>query len=430
MRRTIVGFERLGDLTVLKLVDAPTDIPGMGENAIVRLAMPDGTPVERGRALLEQLSLHPPVKDGLAAALTLPASSEPAPLYFHVVAAAADELPWEELYAAPHGFCALDPRWPIGRIAKRRRPMKTRTFVAPLNLVAVLSAAGRSGLPQFRALLDALDSENARAIGVRLTVISGEQAVLEAAHAVGQPNVSAQMIASTPSDLAGQIKRARPHLLHLLCHGGAVAGVRTLAFAHRADFEGGEDTGSVRLKVPALASALLSCDPWLVVLSACETAGATGAPALAHDLVCHGVPAAVGMRRLMDLGDTNRFCKAMYPEVLATVRDAVVSDGPPEVREIDWAASLTAPRLSLSGVDPSQTDAWSDPVLYVQDDPLRVFPASSAPSADSFSRLRAHLAVWEEYLAALDQVTVDPGVLEYVRNRIAELRQQLPGEWG
>ncbi|TPQ22490.1 CHAT domain-containing protein [Streptomyces sporangiiformans] len=430
MKRTVVGFEPLGDQTVLKLVDAPTDIPGIGENAIARLTMPDGTLVERGRALLEQLSLHPPVKAGLGAALSLPLTAEPAPLYFHVLAACADELPWEQLYDDTHGFCALDRRWPIGRIAKRRRPVKARAFVPPLRIVAVLSAAGRSGVPQLNALLDALGSEDARAIDVHVHVISGEQAVLDTANAAGRANVSAELIAPTSPELARQISQAKPHILHLLCHGGAVAGVRTLAFATLPDFDAEDDTGSLRLKVADLVSALLSCDPWLVVLSACETAEATDSLALAHEIVCHGIPAAVGMRRLVDLTDTNRFCEAMYPEVLAAVRGAVGPSQVPEVREIDWATSLTAPRVSMGGAHPSEADSWSDPVLYVQDDPLRVYPGSPSLSTVDYSRLRAHLDFWEGYLATLDPLAVEPAVLEHVGARIAELRSQLPRESG
>jgi hypothetical protein len=50
------------------------------------------------------------------------------------------------------------------------------------------------------------------------------------------------------------------------------------------------------------------------VLSACDTAEAADGPALAHALVAGGIPAVVGMRRLVDLTDANRFCAALYPE--------------------------------------------------------------------------------------------------------------------
>ena len=98
----------------------------------------------------------------------------------------------------------------------------------------------------------------------------------------------------------------------MLCHGGMSAGVRTLALATAADFAGQEETGLVRLKVADLVGALAKCNPWLVVLAACETAESGDGPALAHDLANSGVPAVIGMRRLVDIGDTDRFCAALY----------------------------------------------------------------------------------------------------------------------
>ena len=431
MSRTIVSFEPFGATTVFKLEDAPNDIPGIGENEIADVSPLAGEGIiERGKALLERLTKHPPVQAGLHAALTAPPGGEPAPLYFHMLAASADELPWELIYDGQHGFCALDERWPIGRIARRRRHIKVRTFEPPLRIVAVLSAAGRSGLPQLKVLLKAVASDDAAAIGTHLHVISADEAVLDAA--AGLANVSAQMIAGQARDLRKQIKKAKPDILHLLCHGGAAAGLRRLAFATLADVDavaGGAPAeaaiGSLGLTVADLISALQSCDPWLLVLGACDTAEAADGPALAHDLASGGIPAVVGMRRLVDLGDTNRFCTALYPEILAAIKTAVAVDGPPGERTIDWATSLTAPRISMSGADPSRVDAWTDPVLYVQDDPFKVAPTLPTRSQVDYSRQRGKLDVWEGYLAKLDPATTNPAVLAEVLRTIAELRASL-----
>ena len=255
MMRTIVTFERLGTETTFKLDDAPLDIPGLGENLVIDIShVTGGTLVERGEALIALLNRHEPIRAGLGAVLASPPGSAPSPLYFHVRAASADALEWEQIYAAPYGFCALDKRWPVGRIAARSRPVNDRTFTPPLRIVAVLSAAGRSGVPQLQAILAGLRTPEAAAIGVSLHVISGEEAVLSAA--VG-PGVTSELIAATVPGLARQITRARPHILHTLCHGGAVAGLRTLAFAHLGDFEAGiQDSGSVRLSVPDLVEVL------------------------------------------------------------------------------------------------------------------------------------------------------------------------------
>ena len=74
MSRTIVSFEPFGTTTIFKLEDAPNDIPGIGENEIADVSplTAEGI-IERGKALLERLTKHPPVQAGLHAALTAPA---------------------------------------------------------------------------------------------------------------------------------------------------------------------------------------------------------------------------------------------------------------------------------------------------------------------------------------------------------------------
>jgi hypothetical protein len=433
MSRTIVSFEPFGNLTIFKLEDAPYDIPGLGDHEFADVSpLTAGGIIQRGQALLERLTAHPPVLNGLQAALTVPPGGEPAPLYFHMVAASADELPWEQIYDKHHGFCALDERWPIGRIARRRRPLTVRTFEPPLRIVAVLSAAGRSGLPQLQTLLATVASPEAAALGTHLHVISGDEDVLNAA--AGHPNVSCETIAGHAPGLCHQIEEAEPDILHLLCHGGAAAGLRRLAFATVADFDavaGGAGaeaaTGSLRLSVDALTVALVSIDPWLVVLGACDTAEAANGPALAHDLANGGVPAVIGMRRLVDLNDTNQFCAALYPQVLAAIKNAVAANGPAEPRTIDWAMSLTAPRVRMGGPDPSLVDAWTDPVLYVQEEPFKVAftPASPTPNPADYAHQQGRLDVWKGYLARLDPATINPDLLEEVLRTIAAIEASL-----
>lgn len=426
---TIIGFEPRGRRTTFKLEYAPTDIPDEHANVDLDLTpLPEGTLDVRGQALVERLSRHQPVRDGLAAALAQPVGAGPHALYFRMASASADELPWEQIYDAARGFCVLDQRWPIARIARRQRELNDRVFTRPLRLLAVLSAGPRrSGLHQLRTLLTVAGSVDAAAVGVQLHVLSGEEAVLAEATGAGLRNVTSERIAATPQGLANQIIAAKPQLVHVLCHGGAAAGVRTLALATLADFDAEEELGSVRLKAPDLATALYPSDPWLAVLAACDTADAAdGMPPLAHDIVNQGVPAVIGMRRPVDLGVTNQFCAGLYPQLLTIVRAAVsAAAGPPVPRTIDWAPALSLPRMTISGRDPCTVDVWSDPVLYVQSTPLRVVTLSPALSPEDYARRRAKLDVWEGQLAILDPRTANPAYLAEVREQVAELRAAL-----
>jgi hypothetical protein len=431
MIRTILTFERLGEQTVLKLDRATGDFIGLGDNCPVDLTtLPDGTLVERGAGLVALLQNHRTVRDGLAAALAAPLGSPPSPIYFHVRASSADVVAWELIYEASHGFCALDGRWPVGRIASRSEDLETRVFTPPLRIVAVLSAAARDGRPQLQALADAVDQANAAAVEVGLHVISGDQNVCDEALRHG---ATTELIKPTAPALARQIADAQPHLLHVLCHsGGTVAGVRTLAFAHSADFDayeaGDPDAlGSVRLPVVGLVAALKPCNPWLAVLSACETALASGQRdglAVAHEMVCGGLPAVIGMRRLVDLSETDRFCTAFYPQAFAVIRQALSPGGPPgqpQVRTLDWAEALTAPRVVMAGMDPTAVDSWTDPVLYAQDDLLQVFLPSPRLSSADFAGPRGKLDQFRGMLTWLDPATTHPDVIKELQARITEL---------
>lgn len=433
--RTIVSFGPLGKGTIVRLEQAPQDVACILEFKKLNLAPLNGNDAKaRGEQLVALLEKHQAVKAALTIALSQPPTSEPQPLYFRGLAKAADELPWEQLYAAPYGFFALDSRWPVGRIASLLRDVNDRAFLPPFRVTAVLSAAGRTGVPQAEALISAVTSPTAQAFSARLHVISGEQAVLDRVTAEGDPRLTAEVIATSTDAVAKQLTDAKPSILHLLCHGGTTAGVRTLALATVQDFLAGEDTGSVRLSGQTIVDALRTCDPWLLVLAACQTAEASEGPAMAHELADAGLPAVIGMRRLIDVAEADRFCAALYPEVMATVEQALRSeddDAEPghNRRLIDWATAMTGPRRAVADGDPVAVDTWSDPVLYAQHEPLRVYvPSGSAPlTAEEYAELRAKLDKWEEFRKTLDPATTPEAFLIDADHRIAELRTQLEG---
>lgn len=422
--RTVVSFARSGKSILVTLDRSPVGFePDSARVDLTKIA--GDSLVDRGRSMLTLLTKREPVKSGLAAAFARPPGSTPSPLYFMIRAAAADAVEWEQIYLPPHGFCALDARWPVGRIAAVTQQIKAKSFDPPLRIVAVLSAAGQEGQPQLHALVKAVADSP---IPASLHVLSGDEELVEEAKA---SKATAATIAGTAPDLCRQISAARPHVLHLLCHGGTVAGVKTLAFATVADVDAERhDLGSVRMSSADLVNALDAADPWLVVLGGCETAATdvvTGR-AMAHDIVSAGVTAAIGMRRRVDRHEADLFCAALYPELLATVHDAVVSaSGAGAAREviIDWAAALTNPRKVMSGADPSTGDAWLDPVLYAQNEDMRVLLPSAQLAPDTYAQLQGERNAYLSYLASVDPASADPKVLDEVHQRVAEVEQRL-----
>jgi hypothetical protein len=424
MTRTVIRLEKTGKSVSVTLDRAPVHFdPNSWKVNLQRFV--GTTIVERGQELLNLLVRHDPVKKVLGSAFDVPLNSPPSPLYFHIRALAADVIPWEQLHINGIGFCALDARWPIGRIAGRVDAVRGRAFRPPLRVVAVLSAAGRDGSDQLQALRTAVGNAG---MPIQLHVISGDEDLLAAVPGAGE---TFARIAGTGPDFCAQIADAKPHVLHILCHGGAEAGVRLLSFGRVDDFDTGRTDGRLRLPVGDLVAALTTCDPWLVVLAACETAGAgdiANGRALAHEMVEQGVTAVIGMRKLVDLTETNRFCEHLYPEVLKEIRTAIqpaAGGGQTGERTIDWAVTLTNPRKVMSDGDPTAADSWLDPVLYAQMDDLRIFPPSGQLSPEDYAELQGRLDKFRAFLAAQDPATLAPDVEAEVRALIADTEEKL-----
>ncbi|HEY8301110.1 MAG TPA: CHAT domain-containing protein [Jatrophihabitans sp.] len=432
MNRTVITFQPAGRSILVSLDRAPILFEPNSTKVNLTKIVGDSL-VDRGKAILKLITARDPVRAGLNFAFALPENAPPAPLYFHVRADAADVVAWEQIYDDHLGFCALDARWPIGRIASTVRQVAGQAFTPPLRLVAVLAAAGRDANAQLRALCDATSHS---AVPTSLHVITGDD---DLANAAGAAGASAELISGTSPQVCRQIAAAQPHLLHVFCHGGVVANAATLAFATAADVDAGrDDYGSVRVFVPDLVRALsVGSNPWLVVLNACETAAADGGTgevgtisngAIAHDMVSAGLTAVIGMRRKVELQSANTFCALLYPEVLSVVADALTAAKADPAHAdvvIDWAPALTAPRRALSGPDPSNADGWLDPVLYAQSDDLHIAPTPPGDTGETYARLNGQRDSFVAFLASLDAATANHDVITAIHDRIAAIDAQL-----
>ncbi|MFF2276186.1 CHAT domain-containing protein [Agromyces sp. NPDC058126] len=421
-----MNLDAVGKMTVLALNKAPFAVDGMNQGRQIRIGELNGANAQaRGQELVRLLQRHEPVKQALKITLAQPPASPPQPVYFRVVSPQADALPWECLYDPKQGFVALDRRWPLARIGTLVYDVKERSYRPPLNVLAVLSAAQRDALPQLDALISAVRKARKEGLDVHLHVISGQQTVLERIAKNPAPYLSGQRLETTPAALAAQIGDAEPDIVHVLCHGTYSGTVPGLAFATKQDLTGDEPVGTVVLATENLAGVLQPHDPWLVVLAACETAQSGDGAGFAHKLVDAGLPAVIGMRRLVNLGAMNTFTAAVYPEIFSLVNSAVGGNGNPGLpRVIEWSCALTAPRQAATvGVDPIVVDAWSDPVLYSQQDDLKVLVEPIDPvAADQQGQLRAALDTWSEYRQTLDPVTTPPDLLTEADETIARLR--------
>ena len=81
----------------------------------------------------------------------------------------------------------------------------------------------------------------------------------------------------------------------------------------------------------------------------------------------------------------------------------------------------------MGGPDPSVRDAWTDPVLYVQEEPFQVAFTRASPTPDpaDYARQQGRLDFWKGYLEQLDPATADQAVLYEVLNIIAAIQASL-----
>lgn len=422
---TIISIESFGDKTILKLDEAPAEIAGMGDNGPL-----DVTPIDtpdlqlRGETLLKRLKENPAVEDGIEYLLQRTVGDEPSALYLRLRTTAAEPLLWETLFAQGYGFCALDPRWPIARMASKENPGPRRTYHGGLRITAVLAAAQVDATQQLGLFTELADHPRAAEVGLHITLITGDTALHDAVP--DRPNLMAELIENTGAKLRDQIAGAEPDIVHFMGHGGETAGVASIAFASFQDVDTDAAIGSVRLKRNDLQECLAASNAWLAVLNACSSAdsAASDTSSLAHTLARDGLPAVIGMRRLVDVNATNEFCRRLYPSVVETVADALAAPDGDEA-SIDWAAVLTDARVALAGNDPAASDAWTDPVMYTQRPPFQFIITPSTQAAVDVAELEGSLAFFEGALIQMEESGGRPQLVGELETTIDGLRAQL-----
>ncbi len=335
----------------------PVYEPPPGEAAIVQRI---------GEAVCKRMLEHPGVKQLFAAEVAQAPNSEAVPIYVRVDRSST--LPWETVYHPKRRFLALDPqgRGPMARLPRTHGPERPTRVEVPLRIAAVVSAANREGAGEWKAMLDALAGS---AVEWRMLVLVAEDALQEQIAALADPRIEARCVPGTPDALVSALKAFRPQLLHFFCH-GLLEQRPHLEIATRASHDGSTDE-HVYLNADHLQ--VLARDLWLVVLNACRGAddGKGGrVESLAFELVAGGVPAAIGMRDVIDMNDAVRFTRAFYTEAVRHFGQQLAAPGE---RPFRWADVLAAPRSALcrkhGGVpeDAATKHAeWTLPILYVR----------------------------------------------------------------
>jgi hypothetical protein len=347
-----------------------------------------GTVKEAGKHLYAALSKHPATPNVMMQMGTA-GHDDVCPIYIHLDSHDAEELPWETLCDAGHGFFALDRRWQIGRIVRDSAGIKQieRALDPPLRLLIVLAAAKIQEAPQewhnlhktVRNFVATAPPELQRfhiralvcdpALYDEIAIIKPDPHAPPGAEIRIEPKFLADKIM-----LFQEIEEFRPHLLHFFCHGSTLNGPH-LEMATRSDWMRKED-GSIYVEPNELRQVSgIDQHAWLVVLNSCQGAMGSGeARSLARSLVTAGFPAVVGMRESVASADANLFCGEFYRALLAELGRALSINTDPQA-QVEWVRALYGPRQQLctllgkkgqpTSLAATECKQWTLPVLYV-----------------------------------------------------------------
>jgi CHAT domain-containing protein len=388
--RTVVAVEPRGDDTVaVKLSKAPG---AFADARVPKLfdCSPEQMPPwnqadavqQHGRTIYDKLGTHDAIKEAIAEMERIQAPNVRS-LYFHLVAEVAERLSWETLCDPKGTFFALDRRWPIARMADSAvdQGLPRGDFVAPLKVMAVLSALHKPAQPEWISLRDAAIKARKNGLDVDLLVMVGEEGLLadirqEAADG-GLAWVTAQPVPARVADLDEALTEFQPHILHFYGHGSTSAGVPQLQLAIITDWDDdAKTTGSLIVKLEELVGFPALADVWLVTLNCCVGAkAANDLHSMAHRIVAGGVPAAVGMTEPIDATDAHEFASVFYPTLFAHLHEALnAAKAAGKAVEFEWAPALHPARTALRDLhgEPTAHRIWTLPVLYVRPEPFEI----------------------------------------------------------
>lgn len=404
--RTIVSLEpstvsqdgELKEVVFFRLLRTPAAIPGaevlrpfeVNVQTLPSWAAPAAVQAH-GKQIFDALCKHPAIETALSNVLSTP-HGQTHSLFFHLVSDDAERLHWEALCDADGNFLALDGRWSVARMADStvERPLlQRREFVAPLKIVAFLSALGISARTEWRRLKEAVTQARDEGLAIELSVYVGEEELLtEIQTEIGQGTLSNTQVdvVRSSGDLEAAVRRVQPHILHLFCHGMSSHGMSRIELASMQDWLTGSADSSLKISIDEMLNIPALENVWLVTLNCCEGAkvAADDGAASAHrgklhsmvrQIVARGVPAAIGMLEPIDASDAHEFCGGFYSSLFEQVRATIENTASGSETVIDWEQALRRARKNVvdrhSG-DPVMHRQWTLPALYVQMERFRL----------------------------------------------------------
>lgn len=441
MSRTVIGIHRFGDdRDCSKVHEAVAGTPNqnMVEFTCSRLSPPiaslQSSPLLPGSVGMAGEHLHACLSQNPAVDAALRSAFDgTAPLYIDATSERPQSLPWEALRDSRGKFAALEGP-PVARlVSSTSQPADVeRSFKPPLRVLAMLGAAGVSGVTEARRLYEVLELRRAE-LPYRLKIVSGESALMEEVKKWNDSKVDFIWLKSG-DDLAAQIESFLPHVLHFFCHGLAGAAPQ-LQLATRRGMDNPESGDMVVLEERYFQKVLgRHAGVWLVTLNCCNGAAVDGSSSLANRLVLQGYPVVVGMAEPIASTDASLFAGAFYDSLLSTLLQYLRHGD--YKRLIEWAPVLQDARWKLCkshGGVAADDKTWTLPVLHTAARRFELVGplADTRQSTETTAALTAELQQLLLMRARLAEVDGIPAVLlAELDAHIEQKRRELAPELG
>jgi hypothetical protein len=430
----VIAIQRdtTSDGLAARLYRAPNNYPGGMDPSLLNLPVPmpacdTGANVTAyGQAIFAALSTHQAIAFEIQRLAMMPAATADA-LQFRIETPLAERVRWETLCRPANQFLAVAPGCRITRLVSNIADggVGVRTYTLPLKLMAFVSALGISARAELEELVGQVRTARARGLPVEAQIYLGEQALLNEKMAASEPGFSFLPMPSSADAMKAEIKCQEFQFLHLFGHGATRLGLSTLEFGTITDNLRGVATGSVKLVIDELVTALeVQKSTWLTVLNSCS--GAEAFPQLnsmAFKIAERGSPVAVGMNEPIDAADATRFTRTFYREVLVIVQAALEGSGD-GMASLDLTPAIVPVRQRFYEMyveePPEAFGRWSLPVLYENPASLQVRPLMDMQMkarVDTVAEALRNLppttpdTVRDQVLAILDRAPAVPAAL-------------------
>lgn len=445
MRETVVSIQRGDKNSLVVSLGSPSKHDGASDVLSLPLIAGKMPPLDTsdnvtnyGLMVRKALASHPAIGKELDEMFGI-TEPERLALKFLIGTPIGEGLRWETLHSGPPAerFLAISDMCTISRVTTLSNiSAALRAFTYPLQMVALLSAAGVSADKELEKICGQV-MEARKELELRCTIYLGEQELLDSCQKriaegdLKDQGITVKQIPTTATEIGILLRDTPMQFLHFFCHGVERTGVQGLSLATINDHDKNKANdnaaaSTIFLSVDALSSALaLNSNIWITVLNSCSGAAAVRQLySMASTVAKKGCPYTVGMADPIDIDAATTFSEAFYGELFTIVKKGLSDGAANAPLVLDLSPAVIPARKIIhdhcSNAAPDAFGRWLLPLLYERiQRPLliQMLPPATAKRIQEIARqLRimspdTPTAVRDQILAILDKPPAVPSNL-------------------